>query len=299
MWPRLAGILASAERPSTDGMKGIKWEDFYNHNRPYTLMLLNPGDKAVTISESLQPHNAVNYIVNEVGNGVVYRLPLLVKTSLLKTNCSIVDKIDPYFKCNSPSVGRFDGLSVKIGDRTSADIETLEKAVTPKTPRYAFLLAQAYEQREDYANAIDIYMKHVKSTHKEPQKAFYSQYRIGMCHLKMSQNVTKDAKDSFLKAYFIDPHRKEPLYYLARISRIEKNYPLCLLYSGAALQIGIPWANARFVEGDIYKWRLKEEYALCVYFSGRKDDARQIWVDLLKQDLPQLDKDRITANLKF
>ena len=129
---------------------------------------------------------------------------------------------------------------------------------------------------------------------------FYAHYRIGMCYLKLSSNNTKLAKSEFLKAYAIDPHRKEPLYYLARIARIEKDYALCLLYAGAAMQIGVPWSDALFVEGNIYNWQLEEEYAMCQYYTGRKKTAQYHWkrlVDNIK--MPEETKKRIIKNLKY
>ena len=273
----------------------------YSHN--YTIVL-NQTDTIITIDPIMKPHFDVNYVVIEAGNNLIYRLPILIKTSLLKTKCKYIGVVKPYLSCNSTSIGSFDGISVQTKlKQQSLDINVVKMAIENEksdvnlNARYVFLLAREYDKRNDCANAIKWYSKRLEMNGML-QQMFYSQYRIGICQIMKD---TELAKKSFLKAYAIDPFRKEPLYYLARIARVKKEYSLCLLYSRSAMQVGVPWSDAFFVEKNIYNWRLRDEHALCLYYAGRKHSAKQHWRYLLDMypNMPENIRKRIIKNLNF
>jgi len=273
-----------------------------SHN--YTI-ILHPTDTITTIDSSISPQFDVNYVVIEAGNNIIYRLPILIRTSVLKTKCNYTGVVKPYLSCNSTSIGSFDGISVQTKmKQESLDIDAVKMAInnekndTKLKARYIFLLAQEYERKNDCENAIKWYLQRLEMN-GWLQQMFYSQYRIAMCQLR--NNSTESAKKSFLKAYTIDPFRKEPLYYLARMARVKNEYSLCLLYSSSAMQIGVPWSDAFFVEKNIYNWKLRDEHALCLYYTGRKNTAGQHWQYLLdtQPGMPANIRERIIKNLNF
>lgn len=270
--------------------------------REFTLMLGSPNDTVQTLNPALRPQFDVNYVIMQRKlDSIVYRMPVLVRSSILRPHCSYVG-LNKVLNCTYGSHGTFDGFAVNVFPRKIASIYDLERALDNTTDhglkgRYTLQLGQAYERAGKLTTAIERYQARV-DLEGWRQETFYAQYRMGVCQLAL--NMTENAKVDFLKAFAIDSYRKEPLYYMARIARVEKNYPLCLIYAGAGLQIGVPWADALFVESDVYRWKLEEEYALCQYFTGRRESAHYHWNRLLEMsDVPESSKIQIKKNMEF
>lgn len=275
-------------------------------SQAYTMLLENTGDKLVTQNSTARPAFDINFIlVLRQSDGITFRVPHLVRSSLLTENkCKYIGKMRPYLKCNG-TAGTFDGFYIETkSDPMSPEqeIRDLNKAIGNETnlvllARYTFYLAFAYERNGDYKKAIHYYGER-RLLGGWPPEVFYSQYREAIAYLRM--NDTKSAKTSLLDAYALDPNRKEPLYYLARIAREENDLPLCMLYTGAGMQLGVAWTNALFVETDIYLWRLEEERALCLYYTNRKNDAKFHWNRLMHNPMvPKGDKERVKKSLTF
>lgn len=155
---------------------------------------------------------------------------------------------------------------------------------------------RTYEALGQWQNASKWYEKRARWGGWQ-EEVWFSTYRQGYALLE--QNKTEDGIQMFLNAYGMNPHRAEPLYYLAMVHRLRQKWAHCLLYSRAALLVGSPDLNALFVDQDIYGWRIEDEQALCLYYSGRKEEARAHWRRMLSRgNLPDDAKNRVGINLK-
>ncbi len=143
-------------------------------------------------------------------------------------------------------------------------------------------LARAYEKK-DPAKSIELY--------KTIENNFISVYRIAV----LTMDIQK-----FLSIYHQFPHRKEPLYYLARHERTVHNYSGCLLYARAGLMVGSPIETDLYVEHAIYQYGIELELAHCLYHSDRKMEAFHQWQRILSNvpNLPESVKLIIQKNLK-
>ena len=260
---------------------------------PFTLFV-NGNHSLQNLNTTARPEFDVNYVIYQQADGVVFRLPNLIRKDV---SCEYVGKVRPFLRCNGTH-GVFNGFRVEtpaprpLFNETGRLEAALVDADQTMAPRYTFFLALAYERAGELDKARSYYLQRA-SLGGWPPEHFYSQYRAGLLELA-KENSTM----GLLSAYALDPTRKEPLYYLARAARVKGDYPLCLLYSGAALQLSAPWTDALFVENDIYQWRVEDERALCLYYVGRKADARWHW-NRLAGLVPEKTRARIIKNLNY
>lgn len=269
----------------------------------YVLMLSSDKTDAIQLfNTSMRPTHEINYVAIQVKNSdIVYRLPILIHKSLLiKGLCTD----EPYFQCNSTSTAAFDGFAVlkDSSQDKKVDVESLISKlndIEDETLKqwYTIQIARIFEQEGDVEKAQTWYNKRIEMG-GWGQEMFYAQYRLAYSYLE--QNDTEKAKVAMFDAYKIDPHRKEPLYYLARIARTEEDFANCLMFARSAMQIGVPWLNAYYVESHIYRWGVMDEYAVCLYYTGMKGTAKYYWEQMLNiPEMPELDRERIKKNLKF
>jgi tetratricopeptide (TPR) repeat protein len=146
--------------------------------------------------------------------------------------------------------------------------------------RYGFYMARTLEDLGRYKHALEWYEKRVRWKGGFHQEVFYSWYRMGICHLRLHNQT--GATHAFVQAIGQDPFRKEPYYYLARMNRVTQDYAKCILYGAAGMQMQQPRQDALFVEQVIYAWALQEEYATCLWYTGKKGDAQWHWTYLLE-----------------
>jgi len=277
-------------------------------NKDFVLLLDSSEEKLQMLNNTERPSHDVNYVAVQVkSSDIVYRLPLLIRKSLLKEKkCNYVGTFEPFLQCEESSTGAFNGFSVVKPEQETENAETqlerFKQALeatndTALQQRYTLHIGRCYENMNDFDNALDWYQKRT-TMGGWSQEMFYAQYRVGYCYL--AKNETDKAKEAMLDAYKIDPHRKEPLYYLARMARNQKDYSSCLLFARSAMQIGVPWLNAYYVESHIYRWGVLDEYAVCLYYTGLQSTAKHYWEQLVElPDIPEADRARIKKNLLY
>jgi hypothetical protein len=139
------------------------------------------------------------------------------------------------------------------------------------TPLY---LARAYE-KTDREKSLQLYRAY--------PDLFFARYRIAVLTMDMG---------AFLSVYHAFPHRKEPLYYLARHYRTIGNYSECLIYARTGMLVGSPVDGDTFIEKPIYMYGLELEFAHCLYHSGRPKEAINQWKRVLPV-LPETLKNEI------
>lgn len=219
--------------------------------------------------------NTNYYVLVRRGDAWVYRAPIL----LSRIGLEMCVFRGHSLKC--PSHMNFAPIDDIIVYEPTYSGPILETEDSQPHPAH---LGKMYEELNNTSAALAQY-------ELEKEYLFYATYRMAV--LKMDNSL-------FLKAYDLNPLRREPLYYLARMARSQNNITRCLLYCQAGISIayGDLDGDELYIEHNIYEWALDEQYAECLYFAGKKELAKRYW-DHLLQNKPTLPPDarmRIFSN---
>lgn len=219
--------------------------------------------------------------------------------------------VHEYIVCDDKNItsGLMEGINVRvqmdggswkgnIPDKYKSHAFVLEKYIDQnrQDPRWIFYTAQSYhdsacvpdnreENEERLRRSLKYYKERISRPDGYPEEVFYSQFRVGtiMRALEEPWNLTMN---EFLKAYSFDPLRAEPIkaiidYYLsvgewhnaylfskfAKVNFHDKNpYPQRLL----------------FVDESLYIWKILEVHAAASFYTGRRDEARQVYQEMVK-----------------
>jgi len=163
-------------------------------------------------------------------------------------------------------------------DKLQRDVVLLEMALAIETKpglkqRYHFYLAGTYFEMGEFEKAKTHYrVRTLLGGFQE--EVWYSQMRYALC-LKHTGEPEKFVWE-MQKAWHQRPHRGEPLYELARFHRERSENQLSLLYSVPGKDLPLPVGEQLFVNEWVYKYGLKEEFAICAYYVAqhRKEGAR-------------------------
>jgi glycosyltransferase involved in cell wall biosynthesis len=219
--------------------------------------------------------------------------------------------VHEYIVCDDKNItsGLMEGINVRvqmdggswkgnIPDKYKSHAFVLEKYIDQnrQDPRWVFYTAQSYhdsacipdnreENEERLRRSLKYYKERISRPDGYPEEVFYSQFRVGtiMRALEEPWNLTMN---EFLKAYSFDPLRAEPIkaiidYYLsvgewnnaylfskfAKVNFHDRNpYPQRLL----------------FVDESLYIWKILEVHAAASFYTGRRDEARQVYQEMVK-----------------
>jgi tetratricopeptide (TPR) repeat protein len=192
-------------------------------------------------------------------------------------------------------------------EKVSRDISLLKgwlSAVneTDLIPRALYYLARAYEDAGNLIDAMDKYREH-NTIQPFTNYLFYAKYRMALIHVKLNKTYSV-VERSFLDAYqeYDGYFRREPLYYLTRLARLNGLANKCILYGTAGMNTP-PIDHARmplFLEPALFEWALQEELAYCLIHMKQTQRAREIIQYVLETSPASLDaasKKRIQALL--
>ena len=218
---------------------------------------------------------------------------------------------------------QMDGGSWKgnIPEKYKSHAFVLEKYIDAnrQDPRWIFYTAQSYhdsacmpdnreENEERLRRSMKYYKERISRNDGYPEEVFYSQFRVGTIMRALEEPWILTLNE-FLKAYSMDPLRAEPIkaiidYYLAvgewhnaylfskfaKMNFHQKNpYPTRLL----------------FVDESLYIWKLLEVHAAACFYTGRKDEAKQVYQEMvsISRQTPQYftpeDMQKIQMNAQF
>jgi hypothetical protein len=166
----------------------------------------------------------------------------------------------------------------------------------PRDVRSMSLLAQAYFDSGDFANARMWFARKVETGGRPDEEIFLAMLRVAqsMDQLDMSW---PDVQDAYLRAWEFRPTRAEPLYGIARHYRGEKRYELGYLFAARAFAIPLPKDDMVLPYPDIYAWRAADELAVCAYRIGKQADAFAVWRRMLgRPDIPESERQRTAVN---
>jgi glycosyltransferase involved in cell wall biosynthesis len=219
--------------------------------------------------------------------------------------------VHEFIVCDDKNItsGLMEGLNVRvqmdggswqgnIPEKYKSHAVTLERYIDTnrQDPRWIFYTAQSYhdsacipdnreENEERLRRSMKYYKERISRTDGYPEEIFYSQFRVGTI-MRVLEEPWHLTMNEFLKAYSMDPLRAEPIkaiidYYLAvgewhnaylfskfaKLNFHQKNpYPQRLL----------------FVDESLYIWKILEVHAAACFYTGRKDEAKQTYQDMVK-----------------
>ena len=198
---------------------------------------------------------------------------------------------------------------IKGKDKYHNDALTFERALitTPKEDlpidlerRYVFYLAQSYRDAGMLDRSIEAYQRRVDLGGWN-EEVYISKYWIA----RQKQGLNKsdsDIIDAYLSAWEYKPNRLEALYHLIKFLGAKKRYALAFALSSIGMKTG-PCSDILFVEDDIWKWRMPDEYSVLAYYNGNAEEAYKTTEIIIKSPifntLPPNEKDRITKNMEF
>jgi tetratricopeptide (TPR) repeat protein len=198
---------------------------------------------------------------------------------------------------------------IKGKDKYHNDALTFERALitTPKEDlpidlerRYVFYLAQSYRDAGMLDRSIEAYQRRADLGGWN-EEVYISKYWIA----RQKQGLNKpdsEIIDAYLSAWEYKPNRLEALYHLIKFLGGKKRYALAFALSSIGMKTG-PCSDILFVEDDIWKWRMPDEYSVLAYYNGNAEEAYKTTEIIIKSPifntLPPQEKDRISKNMEF
>jgi hypothetical protein len=216
-----------------------------------------------------------------------------------------------------------DGASWKgdISSKYLSHAHKLEEYIsTNRTdPRQIFYCAQSYhdsasmkdnreENEERLRRSIKYYKERVSRTDGYAEEIFYSQYRIGTI-MRILENPWNLTHQELLKAYAIDPMRAEPIKVIIDYYMQMGEWHMAYLYTKFAkmnFHGKNPYPNRLlFVDEATYVWKIAEAHSAAAYYTGRMDEARQSYQEILAaikthpHCFTQEDINKVNSNAQF
>jgi glycosyltransferase involved in cell wall biosynthesis len=166
--------------------------------------------------------------------------------------------------------------------------------------RYVFYMAQSYRDAGMKERALEGYQRRV-DLGGWAEEVYISKYWIANLKQKMGKS-DEEITDSYLQAWEYRPNRIEALYHLIKFLGTKKRYTLAFALSSIAMKTG-PCTDILFVEEEIWRWKMPDEYAVLSYYNGNAKEAHKTTTVLLESqffnNIPTLDKERIKKNMEF
>ena len=198
---------------------------------------------------------------------------------------------------------------IKGKDKYNNDALTFERALitTPREEmpidlerRYVFYMAQSYRDANMLDRSIDAYQRRVDLGGWE-EEVYISKYWIAK--QKQAQNKPdSEIIDAYLAAWEYRPNRLESLYHLIKFLGSRKRYALAFALSTIGMKTG-SCSDILFVEDDIWKWRMPDEYSVLAYYNGNAEEAAKTTQIIINspiyRSLPVAEKERISKNMEY
>jgi glycosyltransferase involved in cell wall biosynthesis len=190
------------------------------------------------------------------------------------------------------------GARSKDADKFAKDAVILEKAILdePNNSRYIFYCAQSHRDAGNLKKCIEYYEKRA-SMGGWNEEVFVSLLEAAKAKEKLNLSIF-EVESSYLKAYYQNTNRAEPLYYLSKYFRILNNFNKSYCYAKEGIKINKP-NDGLFIEYACYDWKLYDELAISAYYTNNKNEGKIACEKILKLDIPEQDRLRIQKNYVF
>ena len=198
---------------------------------------------------------------------------------------------------------------IKGKEKYHNDALTFERALitTPKEDltidlerRYVFYLGQSYRDAGMMERSIEAYQRR-SDLGGWAEEVYISKYWIARQKQSMGK-PDNEVIDAYLQAWEYRPNRLEALYHLIKFLGFKKRYAFAFALSSIGMKTG-PCSDILFVEDDIWKWRMPDEYSVLAYYNGNAQEAFRTTEIIINspvfQNLPQMEKDRVMKNMEF
>lgn len=200
-------------------------------------------------------------------------------------------------------VGRSLGDRSKNPDKYIDDAESMieelevEKREWLKA-RYIFYIAQSYKdsKRAEEGNKLwylekaeEWYMKRAKINNQWHEERYISfltaaEIRKTICR-QNREKVDFVCDERLFKASYLVPDRLEAPYVMMRINNERNNYFASWRLAKGILETRLPLRSTLFIDNGIHNWRFLDSAALSAHKIGKKEDAKELWEEVL--NLPQ------------
>lgn len=208
-----------------------------------------------------------------------------------------------------------------IADKYLSHAHVLEKYINGDRtdPRWIFYTAQSYhdsaqvkdnreENDERLRRSIKYYRERVNRTDGYAEERYYSQYRIGTI-MRALEEPWYLTQQELLKAYAMDPLRAEPIKTIIDHYLQVGEWHLAYMYSKFC-RVNFHNKNPYpkrllFVDQSLYDWKLSELHAAASYYTGRQDEAKATYQDVLNlvksnpEKFSEEDLKKIESNSRF
>ena len=198
---------------------------------------------------------------------------------------------------------------IKGKDKYYNDALIFERAIltTPKEDlpidlerRYVFYMAQSYRDAGMNERSIEAYQRRV-DLGGWAEEVYISKYWIAR-QKQILERSDEEVIDAYLKAWEYRPNRLESLYHLIKFLGSRKRYALAFALSSVGMKTG-PCSDILFVEDDIWKWRMPDEYSVLAYYNGNSEEAYRTTDIIINSKvfagINKSDQDRIIKNMEF
>lgn len=298
----------------------------YGHNRTESLelakgicdyRLIIDADDMLQVDEGIEPFTDLQddgyRILIELGRTSYYR------TQLIKSNqdWKYIGVLHEYLEGPEPNTqGIIEGVKmiasvsghtkdIKGSAKYYNDALIFEKELITNPDldeglksRYTYYLAQSYRDAEMYDRALEFYKKRIEMQGWDEEVYIC---KLSIAHIKNIQNRTEsEVIEAYMTAWEYRPFRLESVYYLMKYLSSRGRYFLAFSFGTTAIRMP-PCNDILFVEQDIWKWRLNDEYCVLAWHLKNLDLALQHGEIILNSknfsSIPSEDQKRIQSNV--
>jgi glycosyltransferase involved in cell wall biosynthesis len=186
-------------------------------------------------------------------------------------------------------------------------------------PRWIFYTAQSYhdsassddnkdENEEMLRRSMKYYKERISRLDGYAEEVYYSQYRVGTI-MRVLEEPWHLTHQELLKAYSLDPLRAESIKTIIDYYMQMGEWNMAYIYTKFAKETfhgKNPYPNRLlFVDEALYVWKLAEAHAAASFYTGRMDEAKANYREIvaLSKSQPQCftpdDYKKIEANGQF
>lgn len=171
------------------------------------------------------------------------------------------------------NTGKSYNITTKEKYLNDAKLLAKELETNPSDTRSQFYLAQSYRDAGETSLAIEHYAKRVEMG-GWPEEIYMAQLYKGSLMVNLAEEYTQEEiLGALTKAWCLRPHRAESLFHLTRLCRTS-GYPMQAdLFAKIGVTLPVPQEDILFVQEDVYKWRLYDEYSIICYQLSKKNDC--------------------------
>jgi len=170
------------------------------------------------------------------------------------------------------NTGKSYNITVKEKYLNDAKLLADELEKNPSDTRSQFYLAQSYRDAGESELSIEHYAKRVEMG-GWPEEVYMSQLYKATLMVHSDKHTHEESLGALLKAWCLRPHRAESLFWLSKICRENGHYAQADLFAKLGVTLPIPEKDILFVQTDIYKWRLYDEYSIVAYKLDKENDC--------------------------